>query len=259
MPALFCGRFFDDIIMIFHNAQDMRNFAPSFLKNSGYFKLIGKEVSRSRVQFLDIDVAIEHGRMTCQPSLRKVPVLLSVASCHPMHIHRNWPISMRKRVLQMSSRPDEAVGHVVYKYACAGADDYIPRVLSGELQVSPKCREYGPHLPKIVCSLRYHPAVAQAFYKALAYAPVPSKFKLQISPAWRNALSSTGGTCMAHTTDLANDLVNDAREGPREGASSLLSSHSLHAASGSRLSHINRLSHFFTFTHLCTHATARSS
>jgi hypothetical protein len=105
-------RFCDDILILAtgvvgdtDNRVQVRQFLQSMKRHAGYFKLVCKEVSLVSVTFLEVDVGFEPTCFTTTPRFTDCSLSrpLAADSAHPVHIHTSWPVSVARRLRQLSS------------------------------------------------------------------------------------------------------------------------------------------------------------
>ena len=79
-----------------------------------YFKVKLRSVSGSSVEFLDLIISVENGRLFSRPTLDKDPRPLCVHSAHSQKVHRAWPEAVARRAYDLGGL--QAVHKLVEKY-----------------------------------------------------------------------------------------------------------------------------------------------
>jgi hypothetical protein len=185
----FYGRYHDDVYIIFTSKESMDKFLHPLISSSRYFKLLASGVSSTSIDYLDLTVAAVDGHLRVQPTLAKIPCPLPWSSCHARSVHSTWPQAVARRVADLACDKLAAIDRLTYVYRVANADPRTLSLLCDSSRNLLKASRTSDNT--IICVLRFHPAFAYAFRKALRAVPVPPDVPFTIVPSWRNALPST--------------------------------------------------------------------
>ena len=149
--------------------------------------MLVREVSRSQLQHLDLEVSIADASVGVSPALAKIPIPLSPSSAHPPHIHGAWPSAVFQRISKLSDNSSIALSKLKANYRTAGADAFTMQRLR---HLVPRSIAPTVELELVPIVLRYHPAFRGPVAHALKQLPLPASMPFKMVPSWTNALPS---------------------------------------------------------------------
>ena len=133
-------------------------------------------------------ITVVDGHLRAKPSLNKLPLPLCPSFRHSSHVHRAWPAAMARRIFDLSDGDPVALQKLVDNYTTAIAH---PSTLEAMKMWRPDAKHVKRivcDLPKVACTLRYHPVFKRALHVAINRVPFPKTLKFSILPSWRNGL-----------------------------------------------------------------------
>ena len=98
-------RFRDDILVLASERLKTHTYGRGMINKAGYFITKCEKVSHEKIEYLDCEVWIENGTIQSRPFIKptNLGVPLQDTSCHPAHIHKSWPVSMVRRLGDLST------------------------------------------------------------------------------------------------------------------------------------------------------------
>ena len=92
-------RFRDDVLVLASERLKSHDYGRGMINRTFYFTTKCEKISHDQIEYLDCEVWIENGTIPSGPL--KEPTSLGVplqdTSCHPVHIHTSWPVSVVPR------------------------------------------------------------------------------------------------------------------------------------------------------------------
>ena len=98
-------RFRDDILVLASERFKTHAYGRGMINRAGYFITQCEKVSYDKIKYLDCEVWVENGTIQSKPFVKptNLGVPLQDTSCHPAHTHKSWPVSMVRRLGDLST------------------------------------------------------------------------------------------------------------------------------------------------------------
>jgi len=197
-------RFEDDIIVLTRSMQTMRDFGKDLCHRYPPYRVVARQISRTSVSILDLEISIVHNYLIVNPSFEKRPSPLCPTSAHAPHVHTSWPSGLASRAVSLSDSKEEALRRLNLQYSNIPCDPLIVDRLSLRASNKQIGSLASSQVQVATCVLKYHPLLRHAVTAALKAVTIPPTLGISVRVAWKNALPSVSSIIARHNIRQAN-------------------------------------------------------